>query len=78
MSAQEFVSWQAYLRQHPAGLRWQNWTQAKIRQDLYRLAPRAKGSKLPTLDKFLWKPPEPLIVSRLKAEAKAKRRSSKP
>lgn len=74
MSAQEFADWQGFLRRHPAGLRWQNWMQARIRQDLHRLLPHKPGTKLPALEKFLWKPPEPLFIERLKREAKNKPR----
>lgn len=76
MSAQEFVSWQAYLRRHPHGFGWQNWIQAHLAREINRLLPRdkKKGDKLPPLDHFLWKPPEPLLATRLKKQAKRKKR----
>ncbi len=74
MSAEEFVSWQAYLRRFPRGFAWENWKQATLAREVHRTIPRKKGDKLPPLDHFLWKPPEPLLVTRLKKKAKRKKR----
>lgn len=76
MSAVEFVRWQAFFRRNPHGLGWRNWVQAKVRQDLCRLLPGMTSKKLPKLDQFLWKRPEPLFIERTRQEHKARKRKN--
>ena len=73
MSAEEFVSWQAWLRRNPRGFHWDNWVQATLARELNRLLPRGKRDRMPKLEEFLYKPPEPLMVGRARAEAKRKK-----
>ena len=72
MSVAEFVDWIAFLRQYPAGGRWLNLQFAELKREIAKGRPRARGDRLPTLDHYLWKPPEPLFVTRLREEAKAR------
>jgi hypothetical protein len=70
MSAAETASWEAWLHRNPRGIRWDNWVQANIHRAIM-VAGRSGDSKgVPKLDAFLYKPPEPVIVRRLKAEAR--------
>lgn len=75
MSAQEFMHWQGFLRRYPRGFHWENWKQAALAREVNRLLPRdpKKGDKLPPIEHFMWKPPEPLFVTRLKKKAKRKK-----
>lgn len=75
MSVEEFVTWQAFLRRHPRGLRWDNWAQATLAREINLTQPRTKGARVPKLDLFVWKPPEPLFVTREKD--RARRRSQR-
>jgi sarcosine oxidase delta subunit len=75
MSAEEFSSWQAYLHRNPRGLKWDNWVQANIHRAIMVAGRAGSAKNVPKLDAFLYKPPEPLIAKRLRAESK--RRKSK-
>jgi hypothetical protein len=77
MSMEEFVMWQAWLRRNPRGFKWENWVQASLAREIHRTIPRAKGSKMPKLDAFLFRASEPLFVERLKREARAKPKKAK-
>lgn len=70
MSSTEFVSWQAWLRRNPAGWAWENRMFAELKREIASLRPREKGTKLPPLSHYLWKPPEPLFAKRLAREAR--------
>lgn len=76
MSATEVTSWQAWLRRNPQGLRWQNWVQASFMRQLAMVANSGSTKGLPKIRDYLWQPPEPLMATRLKAEARAKREKS--
>jgi hypothetical protein len=70
MDAREIADWQAYLRRRPAGFEWENFIQATLSREIFRLLPTDK-KRLPPLDTFLWKPPAPLFVTTEKKKAKA-------
>jgi hypothetical protein len=76
MSAEEFIEWQGYLRQSPVGWRWLNLRLAEVMRELAK-ARVSRGKPWPPLDDFIWKPPEPLFVTRQKDEAKAARAKGK-
>lgn len=82
MSADQFVSWQAFERVEPFGFPWQNWTQANVRALLDWALHKERREDYRTPAQLKWKPPEPLFVARLKKRAKDRkdrndRRSSK-
>ena len=71
------MSWQAYLHRNPRGVRWDNWVQGTMHRAIM-IAGRGGNSKgVPKLDAFLYKPPEPLISRRLKAEARSRKKGPK-
>lgn len=68
MSVDEFYRWAGYLRQNPTGPRWL----AKQFGELKREIAKARvqpGKKVPDLDHFVAKRPEPLFSIRMKREA---------
>jgi hypothetical protein len=69
MPAEEFVSWQAFHRQHPFGFHWEDLNAARFLQAIESTKPREKGKKLPPVKDFLRTPPAPLFTERLRAEA---------
>jgi len=76
MSAAEFMNWQAILRRKPQGHHWQNYQVAFLAREMEKSVLRSMRSKQKPrpLDHFMWKPPEPLFVTREKAKAKRKAR----
>lgn len=74
MSMDEFVTWQAFLRRHPRGLRWDNWAQASLAQLVDATRPRKPGTTLPKFDAYVWKPPEPLFVAAEKDKARKRKK----
>jgi hypothetical protein len=64
MSADEFVSWQAFERLEPFGFPWIDWIQAKLSALLdWQLHKKHKDDYL-TQDDMRRKPPDPLFVTR--------------
>lgn len=73
MSAEQFVSWQAFARHKPFGHRWQNWQTAFLGFLTDRLREKGKGKRHLPLDDFYWQPPKPMHHERKRREAKARR-----
>lgn len=69
MSADEFVSWQAFERMEPFGFPWQNWVQARLAMLLDWLQHKKRREDYKTRRDMEWKAPEPLFVARLKRRA---------
>lgn len=72
MSADEVVSWKAYLRRRPRGFHWDNWAQASIVRMIDSTKPRQRNDKLPKFDDYLFKAPKPLYIARLEREGRAR------
>lgn len=71
MSAEEFVDWQAFHRQHPFGYDWEDLNVARLVNVVESTKPRE--GKMPPFKDFLRTKPSPLKHERRKAEAKARR-----
>lgn len=67
MSGEEFIDWVAYLRQNPAptGV-WLNRRFAELMREVHK----GNTKKWARLDEFMWKPPEPMFVTREKEKAR--------
>lgn len=76
MSADEFVSWQAYERIEPFGFPWQNWVQSRIAMLLDWLQQKKRREDYKSRSDMAWKPPEPLFVERAKKRAARRKRLS--
>ena len=66
------MRWQGYLRQNPVGWRWLAGEIAELKREIAktRLGP---VKKVPALDHYEWKAPNPIFYVRAKAEAKQKK-----
>lgn len=71
MSMTEFYQWCGYLRRNPVGWRWLSREFASLKREV-AMGRMARGSKVPPLDHYQWKPPEPLFYQRKKREAEKK------
>ena len=72
MSGEEFCRWRGYLRRHPAGWRWLAVQFAELKRELAKN--RIVKGKVPDLEHFMFRPPEPLFYTRAKREAEAKKK----
>lgn len=75
MSAEEAISWQAWLRRNPRGLRWDNWVQANLHRAIMAAGLGGNYKGVPKLAQFLYKPPEPMLASRLREEARERKQA---
>jgi hypothetical protein len=73
MSAEQFLSWQAFARHRPFGQRWQNWQSAFQGFLIDRLRDKPRGHKHVALSDFFWEPPKPLYHERKRRHAKSSR-----
>jgi hypothetical protein len=71
MSMTEFYRWQGWLRQNPAGWGWLKLQFAELRREVAK-GRVSKGKKLPELDHYMARRPEPLFSIRAKLEASKK------
>lgn len=72
MSAEEAASWEAWMRLNPSGFDWENLRHAMLLRSIVIAGRNGSSKDVPDLDVFKWKPPEPLLATRLRAEAKAR------
>ena len=71
ISADEFVSWQAFERLEPFGFPWSDWIQSKLSALLdWQLQKKQKDDYF-TQDDMRRKPPEPLFAARARRVADA-------
>lgn len=72
MSGEEFARWRGYLRRHPAGWRWLGVQFAEVKREIAKA--RIVKGKVPDIEFFMGKTPEPLFYTRRKREAEAKKK----
>lgn len=69
MSADEFVSWQAFERLEPFGHPWTNWIQSHIAVLIDWTMQKKRKEDYRRRSDMQWKPPEPLFVANQKERA---------